>query len=78
MRKLHDRECPHNIYIQNYTSAASSCIALRKWCFDVEKEAQLCEEDEQFRNICKAQKSVDLIILTDTNILQVFTKPLRT
>lgn len=27
-RKLHDDECPHNIYTQNYSSAASSCIVL--------------------------------------------------
>lgn len=27
-RKLHDGECPHNIYTQNYSSAASSCIVL--------------------------------------------------
>lgn len=52
-RKLHDRECPHNIYIQNYSSAASSCLAMRKFCFDVEKEKQLCEKDKLFRSICK-------------------------
>lgn len=51
-RKLHDDECLHNIYIQNYSSAASSCILLRKWCFNIEMEKVLCEKDEVFRRIC--------------------------
>jgi sorting nexin-27 len=37
-RKLSSRECPHNIYTQNYSSAASSCLLLRKWCFNVNLE----------------------------------------
>ena len=51
-RRLHERECPHNIYIQNYSSAASSCIVLRKWCFDVSTEEKLCELDSRFKAIC--------------------------
>ncbi|KAL3083143.1 hypothetical protein niasHS_010945 [Heterodera schachtii] len=59
-RKLHDRECPHNIYIQNYSSAASSCLAMRKFCFDIEKEKQLCEKDKLFRSICFYQAVEDV------------------
>uniref|UniRef100_A0A914HJV1 Uncharacterized protein n=1 Tax=Globodera rostochiensis TaxID=31243 RepID=A0A914HJV1_GLORO len=60
-RKLHDRECPHNIYIQNYSSAAAtSCLSLRKFCFDVEKEKELCEEDKLFRSICFHQAVEDV------------------
>ncbi|KAI1720624.1 PX domain-containing protein [Ditylenchus destructor] len=51
-RKLHDGECPHNIYIQNYSSAATSCIIFKKWCFDVEMEKVLCERDKVFQRIC--------------------------
>lgn len=50
---MHDRECPHNIYIQNYSSAANSCIILRKWCFDVKTEEQLCADDVKFKEICE-------------------------
>uniref|UniRef100_A0A183CFH9 Sorting nexin-27 n=1 Tax=Globodera pallida TaxID=36090 RepID=A0A183CFH9_GLOPA len=61
-RKLHDRECPHNIYIQNYSSAAAtSCLSLRKFCFDVEKEKELCEEDKLFRSICFHQAVEDYL-----------------
>lgn len=59
-RKLHDAECPHNIYIQNYSSAASSCILFRKWCFSVELEKWLCERDPVFRSICFFQAVNDV------------------
>lgn len=54
-RKLYDRECPHNIYIQNYNSAASSCILLRKWCFNLQTERELCRHDKLFQRICYYQ-----------------------
>lgn len=59
-RKLHDGECPHNIYIQNYSSAASSCILFRKWCFDIEMEKVLCEKDNIFQQICFYQAVNDV------------------
>ncbi|CAK5025274.1 unnamed protein product [Meloidogyne enterolobii] len=59
-RRLHERECPHNIYIQNYSSAASSCIVLRKWCFDVSTEEKLCELDSRFKAICFHQAVEDI------------------
>uniref|UniRef100_A0A915PUB3 PX domain-containing protein n=1 Tax=Setaria digitata TaxID=48799 RepID=A0A915PUB3_9BILA len=51
-RKLADDECPHALYIQNYSSAASSCILLRKWIFDIDREIELCERDILFKEIC--------------------------
>lgn len=60
VRKLHERECPHNIYIQNYSSAATSCIVLRKWCFDVRTEAELCAQDKKFKEICFHQAIEDI------------------
>uniref|UniRef100_A0A915D631 Uncharacterized protein n=1 Tax=Ditylenchus dipsaci TaxID=166011 RepID=A0A915D631_9BILA len=65
-RKLHDGECPHNIYIQNYSSAATSCITLKRWCFDVEMEKVLCERDKLFQRICfyQAVNDVDSEIIS--------------
>jgi sorting nexin-27 len=59
-RKLHLDECPHNIYIQNYSSAASSCILLKKWCFDIEAEKFICSRDQLFKRICFYQAVNDL------------------
>lgn len=59
-RKLYDVEYIHNIYIQNYYSAASSCILFRKWCFDIEMEKVLCEKDKIFRLICFYQAVNDV------------------
>ncbi|KAH7722367.1 PX domain-containing protein [Aphelenchoides avenae] len=59
-RKLHDAECPHNIYIQNYSSAASSCIILKKMCFDVEMEKILCSRDPVFKRFCFYQAVNDV------------------
>ncbi|CAD5207903.1 unnamed protein product [Bursaphelenchus okinawaensis] len=59
-RKLKPRECPHNIYIQNYSSAASSCIVLKKWCFDVRKERELCLNDAKFAQLCFYQAVNDV------------------
>ncbi|XP_066273941.1 sorting nexin-27-like isoform X1 [Branchiostoma lanceolatum] len=44
-RKLVPTEFPHNLYIQNYTAAATTCIALRKWLFDLQRELQLTHLD---------------------------------
>ncbi|GAB1606124.1 sorting nexin-27-like isoform X1 [Argonauta hians] len=40
-RKLQPQELPHNIYIQNYSTATATCIALRKWLFSVSLDMQL-------------------------------------
>lgn len=66
-RKIRPNECPHTIYIQNYSSAASSCILLKKWCFDVKMEEILCEMDLVFKKICFYQAVSDL----NTGVLRV-------
>lgn len=49
-RKLQAVELPHNIYIQNYSTATATCIALRKWVFTLTKELTLnsCETAVNF------------------------------
>ncbi|XP_038221313.1 sorting nexin-27 isoform X2 [Zerene cesonia] len=44
-RKLQPNECPHSLYIQNYSTASSSCLALRKWLFNPQIELSVVEED---------------------------------
>uniref|UniRef100_A0A915AX26 Sorting nexin-27 n=2 Tax=Parascaris univalens TaxID=6257 RepID=A0A915AX26_PARUN len=59
-RKMGDDECPHALYIQNYSSAASSCILVRKWLFDVEKEIDICKRDSLFKEFCFWQAIADV------------------
>jgi hypothetical protein len=59
-RKIRPNECIHTIYIQNYSSAASSCITLRKWCFDVTMEKVLCDMDAIFKKLCFYQAVNDV------------------
>lgn len=40
-RKLQGSEFPHNIYIQNYSTATSTCITLRRWLFSPALETML-------------------------------------
>lgn len=42
-RKLQANEYPHNLYIQNYSTASATCLLVRKWLFSVSKEIQLSE-----------------------------------
>lgn len=57
-RKIANNECPHTLYIQNYSSAASSCIILRTWIFDKKAEYDLCERNPIFKKYCFSQVSV--------------------
>lgn len=59
-RKIRPNECLHTIYIQNYSSAASSCILFRKWCFDIKMEEILCNIDPVFRKLCFYQAVNDV------------------
>ncbi|KAK3606285.1 hypothetical protein CHS0354_037962 [Potamilus streckersoni] len=45
-RKLHASEFPHNIYIQNYSTATATCIMLKKWLFNPVKENFLNSDDQ--------------------------------
>ena len=44
-RKLQPAELPHNIYIQNYSTATATCITLRKWVFTLTQESFLNSDD---------------------------------
>ena len=38
-------EVPHNIYIQNYSTASATCLALRRWLFSPQVELLLARDD---------------------------------
>ncbi|CAJ0594001.1 unnamed protein product [Cylicocyclus nassatus] len=59
-RKLMDNESPHQLYIQNYSCASSSCLVLRKWIFDPRREQQLCQKDPLFRQFVFQQAVADV------------------
>jgi sorting nexin-27 len=42
-RKLQANEYPHSLYIQNYSTASSTCLVVRKWLFSVSREILLCQ-----------------------------------
>nr|CAG4636168.1 EOG090X05ZS [Eubosmina coregoni]SVE69795.1 EOG090X05ZS [Eubosmina coregoni] len=44
-RKLQVHEIPHNIYIQNYSTASATCLALRRWLFSPQAELALAHND---------------------------------
>ncbi|XP_005098481.1 sorting nexin-27 [Aplysia californica] len=43
-RKMLPQELPHNIYIQNYSTATATCILLKKWLFTPSKEMTLTSD----------------------------------
>ena len=44
-RKLRPNEQPHALYIQNYSTATSSCLCVRRWLFSAATERRLCAAD---------------------------------
>jgi len=44
-RKLQAGEFPHNIYIQNYSTATATCIMLKKWVYSLTRESMLNSDD---------------------------------
>uniref|UniRef100_A0A8D8NP71 Sorting nexin-27 n=4 Tax=Culex pipiens TaxID=7175 RepID=A0A8D8NP71_CULPI len=40
-RKLQPHEIPHQLYVQNYSTASSTCLCVRRWLFSVEREMTL-------------------------------------
>ncbi|PAV58251.1 hypothetical protein WR25_11908 [Diploscapter pachys] len=60
-RRIMDSECPHSLYVQNYSSASSTCLVLKKFIFDIDRERQLCEKDSMFQHF------VFLQAISDTN-----------
>lgn len=45
-RKLQPNEYPHNLYIQNYSTATSTCLCIRKWLFSISKELTLISDTQ--------------------------------
>ncbi|KAL1420952.1 hypothetical protein MTO96_004320 [Rhipicephalus appendiculatus] len=42
-RRLGPNEFPHNLYIQNYSTATSTCLLVRKWLFTTQLEESLAQ-----------------------------------
>ena len=40
-RKVQPNEYPHSLYIANYSTAAATCLLVKKWLFDRETEKTL-------------------------------------
>lgn len=59
-RKVTDCESVHELYTHNYSSASSSCLVLRKFVFDIERERALCKRDMVFKQFCFLQAVADL------------------
>ncbi|CAB3408035.1 unnamed protein product [Caenorhabditis bovis] len=59
-RKVMDSESVHDIYTHNYSSASSSCLVLRKFIFDTERERALCRRDVHFKHFCYRQALADI------------------
>jgi sorting nexin-27 len=89
-RKLQANEFPHNLYIQNYSTATATCITLRKWLFSIDKEMSLCDDsmplnfffwqavDEVSRGQIKASdKSYELKSLQESGKMKEYLKLAR-
>ena len=50
-RRLQPNELPHNIYIQNYSTATSTCLCMKKWVFTRRQEKLLCQHPEALKFI---------------------------
>ena len=46
-RKICASEFPHSLYIANYSTAAATCLTLRKWLFHPKVEAELYSDQVQ-------------------------------
>ncbi|CAL4066433.1 unnamed protein product, partial [Meganyctiphanes norvegica] len=45
-RKICDDEFPHNLYIQNYSTATATCLCIHRWLFNPQRELRLCSSDD--------------------------------
>ncbi|KAB7505736.1 Sorting nexin-27 [Armadillidium nasatum] len=45
-RKISDDEFPHNLYIQNYSTATATCLCINRWIFNPQRELRLCGSDD--------------------------------
>lgn len=37
-RKLQPSEIPHQLYVQNYSTASSTCLCVKRWLFSIDRE----------------------------------------
>lgn len=37
-RKLQPTEIPHQLYVQNYSTASSTCLCVKRWLFSIDRE----------------------------------------
>ena len=40
-RKVQPNEYPHSLYIANYSTAAATCLVVKRWLFDLETEESI-------------------------------------
>lgn len=40
-RKLQANEIPHQLYVQNYSTASSTCLCVKRWLFSIKRELTL-------------------------------------
>ena len=45
-RRLQSSEFPHNLYMQNYSTASATCVCLRKWLFSLKCEKTLYQDEQ--------------------------------
>ncbi|XP_071449829.1 sorting nexin-27 [Hetaerina americana] len=45
-RRLLPNEFPHSLYIQNYSTATSTCLSIRKWLFSLQRELRLASDEQ--------------------------------
>ncbi|WAR00625.1 SNX27-like protein [Mya arenaria] len=72
-RKLLRNEFPHNIYIQNYSTATATCILLKKWVFSLAREKFL-NSDTVAMNFLYGQAVEDVnrgVISTEENLYEL-------
>jgi len=48
---LQPHEIPHQIYVQNYSTASSTCLCVRRWLFTIQKELQLPDDEQSIKFI---------------------------
>ncbi|XP_023329887.1 sorting nexin-27 [Eurytemora carolleeae] len=43
-RKIQNNEFPHSLYMSNYSTAAATCIRLKRWLFSLDLEPKICQD----------------------------------
>lgn len=50
-RKLQNHEVPHQLYVQNYSTACSTCLCVRRWLFSIQSELRIPFGDQAAKYI---------------------------